>query len=56
VPFTTRNNVTFSGSSALLQGWTKNSALAPSAGFLSLAAYDGDITINATISSWQLAQ
>lgn len=56
-PFKTRNDVTFSGSTALLQGWTSSAAsLAPSAGFLTLAAYDGNVEINATISGWELAQ
>jgi hypothetical protein len=40
----------------LLQGWTRNAALAPSAGLLSLDAYDGDVQMNVSISSYQLVQ
>ena len=56
--FGTRNNVTYSpATGVLLQGWTTNPAyLAPSAGLLSLSAYDGDLAINVTIADYQLAQ
>lgn len=40
----------------LLQGWTSSAALAPSAGLLSMDAYDGDVQMNVSISAYRLVQ
>ena len=56
--FSTRNNVSYNEATGavLLQGWSSTGSLAPSAGLLSLEAYVGDVTINATITSYQIVQ
>jgi hypothetical protein len=57
--FEARNNVSFDSTTGAirLQGFTSNAAaLAPSAGLLSLQAFDGDIEMNATISAYDLVQ
>ena len=57
--FGTHNNVTYNAATGqvALQGYTTYAPyLAPSAGFISLSAYDGDFCFNVTISSYQVAQ
>jgi hypothetical protein len=56
--FGARNNVSWDASgAATLQGNTTNPGyLAPSAGLLSLDAFDGDVAVNVSISAWRVLQ
>lgn len=56
--FRTRNNVTVNSDGSLtLAGATSSSgSLAPSAAFVSMDAYDGDIQINVTVTDYKILQ